>query len=102
MAGDERFEQRPNVRWENDFGPDTAMWKRYLMAAICMALVLGFLAVAIFVLGDAGSGAPIDFRNAAAFIGGMVLLLVIALRGERWAIRIRRFFEGRPGGPRNG
>ena len=99
MADDEDFEPRPNVRWENDFGPDTPMWQRYHMAAGCMAAVLGFLAVAIFLLGDAreeGAAPPLSAGDVVAFIGLLALVLVIALRGERWAIRIRRFFERRP------
>lgn len=97
---DEGFEQRPNVRWENDFGPDTPMWQHYLMAAACMAAVLGFPAVTIFLLGDArqeGAAPALDAGGVAAFLAVLALLLAIALRGERRAIRIRRFFERRPG-----
>lgn len=99
MTRDNDFEQRPNVRWENDFGPDSPMWKRYLMAAACAALVLGFLAAAIFLLGDAPGAAieSADLLGTAAFVGGLALIVVIALFAERWAIRVRHFFADRFG-----
>jgi len=102
--GGDEFEQRPNVRWDNDFGPETAMWLRYVMAGACVALVFGFLAVVIFLLGDnpgTKDAPPIEILDAAAFVGGVALILAIALRGEAWAIRIRHFFERRSSGKEN-
>jgi hypothetical protein len=53
MTGGDGLDERPNVRWESDFGPATPLWRRFLLAAVLVALVLGFLAAAIFLLGDA-------------------------------------------------
>ncbi len=94
MNDDSEFEQRSNVRWESDFGPSTPTWRRYLAAVLCMGAVLGFLGFAVFGLPEkprAGSDGP-DLWVFALVVG---LIIVIALRGERWAIRVRHFFEGR-------
>ena len=92
---DDGFEQRPNVRWENDFGPRTPMWKRYLMAAgalVVVALFFGFVlsgGLGAPDRGDAGGGGP----SIWLFVVVIGLVVVIALGAEGWALRLRRWFR---------
>ncbi len=100
MTGDDGTDERPNLHWETDFGPATPMWRRYLLAEVLVALVAGFLAAATFLLGDRpGDRAAVDPWLLPALIGLAVVFTVISLFGERWAIRIRGFFAGRPDPP---
>jgi hypothetical protein len=100
MTGDDGTDERPNVRWETDFGPATPLWKRYLLAAVLIALVAGFLAAAIFLLGDRpGARTAAEPWLLPALIGLAVVFTVVSVFGERWAIRIRTFFGGRADPP---
>jgi len=94
---------RPNVRWENDFGPNKPMWLRYLMAAALAVFVFGFLAFAI-VMGQQG-----DFRQSAPLSTGddetwswfvfpplFALVVLVSIKAEAWAIRLKAIFKSKP------
>ena len=69
------------------------------MAAGALTFVIGFLAMAIL-MGQERAAA----RNATqsepwswpVLLGLFALVILIAVKGEHWAIRVRHFFEGRP------
>jgi len=88
------FEQRPNVRWENDFGPRTAMWKRYLMAFAAMAVVVLFFGFVIM----GGLSSETAARETGGdriwwFVGVLVLVVAIALGAESWALKLRGWLK---------
>ncbi|MCP5368461.1 MAG: hypothetical protein H6907_13275 [Hyphomicrobiales bacterium] len=90
---DDGFEQRPNVRWENDFGPRTPMWQRYLMAAGAVVVVGLFLGFALFSgLGSPQRDAPDGGPSVWLFLVVIAAVVVIALGAEGWVLRLRRRF----------
>lgn len=98
MSDDDDFE-RPNVRWENDFGPNKAMWVRYLMAAGVAVLIIGFLSFAIMMGRESEIRRGAEIRETWSwFVLGplFALVVLISLKGEAWAIRIKAKFHKNP------
>jgi len=90
---------RPNVRWENDFGPDKAMWVRYLMAAGVALGVIAFLTFAIMMGRERevqrGVEAP-ETWSWFILVPLMALIVLISLKGAAVAIRIKAMFVKPP------
>ena len=98
MDEEDEFD-RPNVRWENDFGPNKAMWVRYLMAAGVIVLVVGFLAFAILMGREREIARGDEIRETWSwFILGplFALVMLISIKGEACAIWIKSLFTTKP------
>lgn len=94
---------RPNVRWENDFGPNKPMWLRYMMAAALAVFVFGFLAFAIVMgqQGDLRQSAPLSTASNETwawyvFPPLFALVVLISIKAEAWAIRLKKIFKSKP------
>jgi len=93
MSEDPPEPLRTDPQWETDFGPPAGRVRRLVYAAICVASVLGFFAVVLTSYGTTKTEPAkidTDIPIWVFFIPFTIMLLVVAIYGERFALWIQK------------